>query len=87
MNPRFYSIEEFTKFPSPRFIQTHLPYVLLPRQIRLGQKKPKLIYLMRNVKDVCVAYSSLYTFLCGFVGTLDEFCSIFLSGKRMFIKF
>ena len=82
-----YTIADFTKFPSPRFIHTQLPFDLLPRQIRTGQKKSKIIYIISNAKDVCVEYSGFYTFFGGFIGTLNEFCSLFLSGKSKFINF
>ena len=81
----YYSIDDFAKFSGQRFIFTHLPFQLLPRQIRTGQKKPKIIYLIRNVKDVCVSYYNIYTIIGGFLGTFEELCCLFLSGKSKFI--
>ena len=81
----FHTLDNFTELPSPRFFQTHLPFNLLPRQIRTGQKKPKIIYLIRNVKDVCVSYYNIYTIIGGFLGTFEELCCLFLSGKSKFI--
>ncbi|OXU22108.1 hypothetical protein TSAR_000660 [Trichomalopsis sarcophagae] len=48
------SVETVEKLPSPRYIKTHLPLDLLPRQ--LLEKKPKMIYIARNPKDMCVSF-------------------------------
>lgn len=42
------------EMPSPRVIRTHLPVQLLPDEIWL--KKPKIIYISRDVKDVAVSW-------------------------------
>ncbi|XP_038054884.1 sulfotransferase 1A1-like [Patiria miniata] len=39
--------------PSPRMLKTHLPGPLLPPQI--WQKKPKIVYVLRNPKDLAVS--------------------------------
>ena len=80
------SFDNLIKSPSPRFIKTHLPFHLLPKQIRTGQKNPKMIYLIRDAKDVCVSNFSIYLLAGGFIGTFDEFCCLFLSGKSKFIN-
>ncbi|XP_038065189.1 sulfotransferase 1A1-like isoform X2 [Patiria miniata] len=41
------------EMPSPRVIKSHLPGQLLPPQ--LWTKKPKIVYVMRNPKDVVVS--------------------------------
>merc|ERR550534_2968953 len=38
--------------PSPRFIKTHHPISMLPPDLL---KKAKVIYVGRNVKDICVS--------------------------------
>ncbi|XP_077988512.1 sulfotransferase 1B1-like [Glandiceps talaboti] len=43
---------------SPRLIKTHLPKNLLPRQ--LHEKRPKIIYLARNPKDLAVSFFHFY---------------------------
>lgn len=51
------AIESITKVhqaPSPRFIKSHLPIHLLPRQ--LWSIKPKIVYVARNPKDVAISY-------------------------------
>jgi len=46
----------FTKeLGGKRFIKTHLPWELLPRQIQSGEKKPKIIFVTRNPKDFIVS--------------------------------
>lgn len=66
---------------SPRLIKTHLPYSLLPESVHL--ELPKIIYVVRNPKDVCV---SLYHFTryikeTGYTGSFDEFLESFLKGN------
>ncbi|XP_014681222.1 PREDICTED: amine sulfotransferase-like [Priapulus caudatus] len=65
------------KMPSPRLIKTHLALPVLPHQIR--EKKPKIIYTMRNPKDTCV---SMYHFLkmltlFNYKGNFEEFAKEF----------
>ncbi|XP_022089834.1 sulfotransferase 1A1-like [Acanthaster planci] len=40
--------------PSPRLLKSHLPGQLLPPQI--WEKKPKIVYVLRNPKDVAVSF-------------------------------
>lgn len=65
---------------SPRLIKTHLPYSLLPESVYL--EMPKIIYIVRNPKDVCV---SLYHFTryikeTDYKGSFEEFVESFLKG-------
>ena len=56
-----------------RLIKTHLPYNLLPDQIK--EKKAKIIYIHRDAKDVIVSYyffARMLTFI-NYVGSLKEF--------------
>lgn len=80
------SISFVEKMQSPRFIKTHLPFHLLPRQIQTGEKRPKIIYISRNVKDTCVSYFHHCQLLEGYSGTFEEFCVLFLGGKGMVMK-
>ncbi|XP_048515989.1 luciferin sulfotransferase-like [Athalia rosae] len=65
--------------PSPRFIKTHLPFHLLPRQIRNGEKQPKMIYVVRDPKDTCISYFHHSLLLDEFKGTFEEFAKLFLA--------
>lgn len=71
---------EFTKnVPSPRFIRTHLPFDLLPKQLRTGEKKPKIIYIARNPKDVAISYYHHSRLFIGYCGSFENFCELLLS--------
>ncbi|XP_014681220.1 PREDICTED: sulfotransferase family cytosolic 1B member 1-like isoform X2 [Priapulus caudatus] len=68
------------KMPSPRLIKTHLALPVLPYQI--VEKKPKIIYTMRNPKDTCV---SMYHFIkmltpFNYKGNFEEFAKEFFMG-------
>ncbi|XP_038057704.1 sulfotransferase 1A1-like [Patiria miniata] len=47
------TLEIASEIPSPRVLKTHLPGQLLPPQI--WEKKPKIVYVLRNPKDVVVS--------------------------------
>ncbi|XP_071633809.1 luciferin sulfotransferase-like [Temnothorax longispinosus] len=70
------SVENVIKMPRPRYIKTHLPWDLLPRQ--LHEKKPKIIYLTRNPKDVCVSCYHYYRLFHGLNGSFDDYAELML---------
>ncbi|XP_076651410.1 luciferin sulfotransferase [Halictus rubicundus] len=72
---------------SPRFIKTHLPFRLLPRQLRTGEKQPKVLYVARNPKDTCVSYYHHCRLLEGYRGDFNSFCRLFLGAKACFAPF
>ncbi|KAG8582532.1 hypothetical protein GDO81_008093 [Engystomops pustulosus] len=45
---------DFNSRPSPRFFSSHLPYYLMPRDLKF--RMGKVIYVYRNPKDVLVSY-------------------------------
>ncbi|GFO22778.1 sulfotransferase [Plakobranchus ocellatus] len=67
--------------PSPRVIKTHLPLKLMPKQ--LFEKKPKVIVLFRNPKDVCCSYYNFYrssSSFGDFQGEWPQFLDMFMEG-------
>jgi len=73
------SVEQVENMASPRFIKTHLPVPLLPEQ--LNEVKPKIVYVTRNPKDMCVSYYHYCKLIHGLHGSFDEFCDLFIQGK------
>ena len=78
------SVNYAKNMPNPRLIRTHLPFDLLPKQLRSGEKKPKMIYPLRNVKDTCISYYYHSKLIFGYNGNFNEFCSLFLAEKGEF---
>lgn len=75
------------KLPSPRIIKSHLPAYLLPKQI-FGPKKPSLIYVTRNPKDVT---NSLFHMMANnmtpFHGNLEDMVESVIGNCRLFLPF
>ncbi|XP_048505631.1 luciferin sulfotransferase-like [Athalia rosae] len=72
------SVENVERTPSPRYVKSHLPWDLLPSQLKI--KKPKIIYVTRNPKDACVSFYYYCKLLHGLKGTFEEFAELFLQG-------
>ncbi|XP_078109624.1 sulfotransferase 2B1-like isoform X1 [Sander vitreus] len=71
---------------SPRALVTHFPYRLMPPSFHTS--KAKVIYVMRNPKDVMVS-SYFFHQMAEFLedpGTFDEFMDKFLEGRVLFGK-
>ncbi|XP_068179689.1 neural cell adhesion molecule 1 [Antennarius striatus] len=74
------------KMTSPRAMVSHFPYHLMPPSFHAS--KAKVIYVMRNPKDVLVS-SYYFHQMASFLhdpGTFDEFMADFLEGKVLFGK-
>ncbi|XP_075868868.1 sulfotransferase family 2, cytosolic sulfotransferase 3 isoform X2 [Nelusetta ayraudi] len=74
------------QLPNPRAMVTHFPYQLMPPSFLAS--KAKVIYVMRNPKDVIVS-SYYFHQMARFLddpGTFDEFVDKFLEGKVLFGK-
>ncbi|XP_011302984.1 sulfotransferase 1C4-like [Fopius arisanus] len=68
---------------SPRFIKTHLPFHLLPRDLREGKTGAKIVYVWRNPKDTCISFFHHSKLLGGFRGDFQIFCRLFLADKLL----
>jgi len=72
------SMEIVHRMPSQRYIKTHLPFNLLPQQIQAGKRSPKIVYVARNPKDVCVSYYHHKVMVEGYSHALDTFVDEFI---------
>ncbi|XP_046666554.1 luciferin sulfotransferase-like [Homalodisca vitripennis] len=79
------NIQFLSQLSSPRFIKSHLPIQLLPRQI--WTKKPKLIYVFRNPKDVALSYYHHYRVWKNYTGSIELFLEGFIQDKVVFSPF
>ncbi|XP_069803468.1 sulfotransferase 2B1-like [Dendropsophus ebraccatus] len=70
--------------PSPRLITTHLPFHLFPQSF--SKTKAKVIYTIRNPKDVCVSlyYFSKIAQFMEYRDDFQDFVSLFLSKDIIF---
>ncbi|XP_031843273.1 sulfotransferase 2 [Nomia melanderi] len=73
------SVKNVENMQRPRYIKTHLPLELLPRQIH--EKKPKIVYVSRNPKDTCVSFYHYCRTFHGMNGSFDDFAELFLTGN------
>ncbi|CAB4056685.1 unnamed protein product [Lepeophtheirus salmonis] len=64
---------------SPRLIKTHLSFDMLPQKIL--QNKNKMIYMLRNPRDVCISMYNHHRIFDNYQGTLEEHLDQFLSGN------
>lgn len=70
---------------SPRTIKSHLPFAMLPRE--LWTAYPKIIYVCRDPRDVCVSYYYHCIKLEGYTGSFDEFVQIFVGDMITYSPF
>ncbi|CAH1229554.1 SULT1C2 [Branchiostoma lanceolatum] len=71
---------------SPRLIKIHLPYNMLPQQVKDG--KGKIIYCARNVKDVVVSWHNMRRIVHGLpCGTWEENFKEFMTPEEAYFGF
>lgn len=80
------SVKIVEQLQSPRFIKSHLPWELLPKQLRENSNN-KIVYVARNPKDTCVSYYHHYKRSEGFNGNFEEFCELFLANRISYNPF
>jgi len=73
------SMDTVADLESPRYIKSHLPWNLLPKEIRSYKKRPKIIYVARDPRDVAVSVYHHKVLFSGYLGTLDEFMEEFVA--------
>ncbi|KAK8745900.1 hypothetical protein OTU49_000079 [Cherax quadricarinatus] len=70
---------------APRTIKSHLPKELLPKQI--WQVKPKIVYVCRDPRDVCVSFYYQFIKLHGYKDTFNHFVQLFLDDIMLYSPF
>uniref|UniRef100_A0A8D0DN13 Sulfotransferase n=1 Tax=Salvator merianae TaxID=96440 RepID=A0A8D0DN13_SALMN len=72
---------DYNRRPSPRLFSTHMPYYLVPRELR--NRRGKVVYIARNPKDVLVSYFHFSKVLVRMEQEHDfgKFMERFLAGK------
>ncbi|XP_072045372.1 sulfotransferase 4A1-like [Amphiura filiformis] len=74
-------LETLKHLPSPRYIKSHLPYNLLPIEVR--EKMCKVVYLTRNPKDVMCSFYDFHRTvrMVNYKGTFAQFFYRFINNK------
>nr|ADD38708.1 Estrogen sulfotransferase [Lepeophtheirus salmonis] len=77
------SVEAVKNKSSPRIIKSHLLTPFLPKDLL---NRAKVIYIMRNPKDVCVSfYHHEKMLICHeYTGSFEEYAELFLQGKVVY---
>ncbi|ELU05326.1 hypothetical protein CAPTEDRAFT_128709, partial [Capitella teleta] len=78
-------LQDLESRPSPRLYHTHLAYNMLPKGCQQGECK--IIYIMRNGKDVAVSFYEMHKMYPPFgyySGSWKEFFYAFLKGEVCF---
>ncbi|XP_069582283.1 amine sulfotransferase-like [Ranitomeya imitator] len=72
---------DYNSRPSPRLFTTHLPYCLMPKDLKF--RKVKIIYVSRSPKDVLASYYHFYKMNPILESAIDWeiFIHLFISGK------
>jgi hypothetical protein len=75
---RLNSFDTVESAKPPRLVKSHLHLSLLPQELVDGSKNAKIIYVMRNPKDVCVSFYHHFCLMNGYTGTMEDFVKQFI---------
>ncbi|CAH0395134.1 unnamed protein product [Bemisia tabaci] len=73
------SLKFIRELESPRFIKSHLPFCLLPKQLTNFSTEAKIVYVCRNPKDACISQYHHSQLFLGYSGNFEMFCELFLN--------
>lgn len=73
--------DKLETFPSPRILNTHFPFRMLPEQMK--EKKTKIILLLRNPKDTVVSFYHHHrgVKLYDYDGKFSDYLKLFMQGN------
>lgn len=77
------SVDFVDRMEGRRFIKTHLPWHLLPEQLK-SNSDIKIVYTMRNPKDQVVSYFHYCLLAHKMNCSFDEFLEVFLANKMVY---
>lgn len=77
------SVEFAASLTGRRFLKTHLPWHLLPEQLK-SDSDAKIVYTMRNPKDQIVSMYHYCLLVYKVNCTFDEFVEVFLADKMVY---
>ena len=79
-------IQNLEKMPSPRMLQTHLHFCLLPDDFK---EKSKIVLCLRNPKDTVVSYyhfEKLFK-MSGYTGDFETYFNLFMDNLVMYSSY
>ncbi|KAK5643013.1 hypothetical protein RI129_009180 [Pyrocoelia pectoralis] len=82
--PMLEYMDRLVNMKRPRLIKTHLHWGFWPDDITTYMKKPRIIVVHRQPEDVCLSQFHHNRTTRGFVGSFDDYCTLFLNGKVSF---
>ena len=77
--------EEFESLTSPRVVNSHIPFSHLPEDFK--DKRCKIIYVLRNPKDVAVSFYHHHCNFSNYRGSWANHLSMYLQGKSTLSHF
>lgn len=77
------SVDFVDQMEGRRFIKTHLPWHLLPEQLKTNPDS-KIVYTMRNPKDQAVSFYHYCLLAHQMDCSFDEFIDVFLQNKMVY---